>query len=72
MRNMVIDAVLSILTVISIFAVVNNASANARIEVLRKSGAVTMTAGERVEIHYPTWSASVDPRMQSDRLRLIG
>lgn len=176
-RNMVIDAIVSVLTVISIFAVVNNASANARMEVLRKSGAITMTAeelvehvkqekltaywlgpiqgdvytiictdpyeiyvnyipsgarlhdsfatsvmvetypkgtgrisalgdgphseseerefanpenseikvpapiyqeivipgtGDRVEIHYPTWNASVDPRMQSDRLRLIG
>lgn len=177
MRNMVIDAIVSVLTVMFIFAFVNHASANARVEMLRKSGAITMSAeelvelvkqekltvywlgpiqgdvytiictdpgeiyvnyipngtrlhdsfassvmvetypkgtdeisalvdrphseseerefvnpenseikapapiyqeivmpgtGDRVEIHYPTWSASVDPRMQSDRLRLIG
>lgn len=177
MRNMLIDAVVSVLAVMSIFAFVNHASANARVEMLRKSGAITMSAeelvehvkqekltvywlgpiqgdaytiictdpseiyvnyipsgtrlhdsfassvmvetyakgtdeisalgdgpraeseerefvnpenseikapasiyqeivmpgtGDRVEIHYPTWSASVDPRMQSDRLRLIG
>ncbi|MDP1712100.1 MAG: hypothetical protein Q8K86_06555 [Candidatus Nanopelagicaceae bacterium] len=48
-RNMVIDAVVSVLTVISIFAFVNHASANARVEMLRKSGAITMTADELAE-----------------------
>lgn len=48
-RNMVIDAVVSVLTVMSIFAFVNHASANARLEMLRKSGAITMSAEELVE-----------------------
>ena len=47
-RNMIIDAVVSVLTVVSIFTYINHASASARIETLRKSGAITMTAEELV------------------------
>lgn len=176
-RNIAIDAVVSTLAIISLGSIINHASANSRVEMLRKSGAITMTAeelvehvkqekltvywlgpiqgddytiictdpgeiyvnyipsgarlhdsfassvmvetyakgkdeisalgdgphsesrerefmnpekseiktpapifqeiaipgtGDRVEIHYPTWSASVDPRMQADRLKRIG
>lgn len=49
MRNMVIDAIVSVLTVMFIFAFVTHASANARMEILRKSGAITMSAAELVE-----------------------
>lgn len=176
-RNIAIDAVISTFAVISMATIVYHASANARVEMLRKSGVVTMTAeelvahvkhekltvywlgpiqgdvytiictdpreiyvnyipsstrlhdsfatsvmvetyargvenasalgdnshsdsedrefvnpekseikatapiykeivmpgsGDRVEIHYPTWNAAVDPRMQPDELRPIG
>lgn len=49
MRNLVVDAVVSVVTVISIFAFVNHASAKSRVETLRKSGAITMSAEELVE-----------------------
>ncbi len=47
-RNLIIDALVSVLTVVSIFTFVNHASASARIETLRKSGVITMTAEELV------------------------
>ncbi|MBI3429655.1 MAG: hypothetical protein HY050_06310 [Actinobacteria bacterium] len=45
-RNLIVDALISVIVVISGFALVNYASANSRLETLRRSGAVTMTAEE--------------------------
>ena len=48
-RNLIVDAILSILVVVSGFAFVNHASANSRMETLRKSGVVAMTAEELIQ-----------------------
>lgn len=48
-RNLTIDAVLSMFSVVLIFTYVNNASASTRLETLRRSGAVSMTAEELIK-----------------------
>ena len=48
-RNLIVDALISIFMVLSVSAFVTHASANSRLETLRKSGVVTMTASELVK-----------------------
>ena len=48
-RNLIVDALISIFMVLSLSAFVAHAAANSHLETLRKSGVVTMTAGELVK-----------------------